>query len=1061
MGSGKDSPAGTKQYFGTVAGIASLGRLDFIWGILMNNTLVYPPDVKLWDSKTWPPNKQILYSNGNVYKTASQTNEDPPTAPWTLLAVPWVAGTYSAGTYVVRNGYVWHTAASNSLAPGTTRPVRGTRGTGEGLEPTPGLVNGWSYVSTPSVWVAGGHHPANAIVAWKGQVYTTPSATSNEPPAAPWVRWRLNRVDSANPLKITIPKGGDVFLYWGTDDQVLDAVDEQTLNDNDHPPYRHRAFLVLKNFLFGTETTTPPDCHVLGGRLPVQTLITGAAADMDDDWQINPWCALAELLTHQVYGLGLPNSLFDSTTWQAEADRCLANPELFYISPMFTSLIKVRDLVADLLGYPDAFVFWNTLGAIEAGHWPHGEDAPAFDNTSTVNRDTLISELSGETEGLGGTFNSIEVTFSDIQAAFRSRPVIVSNLFNRVITQRLLAQKVDRPHIVRAPQALAWAHEYAKLVGDPTSTNQSDVRGERLTGVKPGSLFLVTDDVLQTTQVHRCVKRVVSAPPSGVVKISHDLERGVSPQPYSPTPLVTTPPVGIVPQPIIDFQFVQLPFALTGGPSRLACLPVRHEKITQSLQYWYKQADSGSYQLLGTAYQFGVGGLVDEGINTQSSTHTENSVTNGDSYDLLIKNIWNVTVLYDTGGGTPTTPGVAGVDFTVDKALGIVTILTGGAITTGSKVKFDFASTVLVVLNANVPADDIEGIAVAQTEDEKADNTLLLFLFQSANPSLFEICGATEVTASGGGYRFALRRQQYGTLEGGDGTHEWTDTDIAVAIFRKDLVTLFHESFEQLQADNSSADFILAPASPLGQAETDDIYDPAGNPLGLATHVTYTFENIYAPSVTWTDFLVGGVAVDFTLSYAAADIFHFEFTLNDRNADLVHGALIAVQGQTERTLWASNFTPSSAQSLSVEFSLPAGVWKLEIRLLDASGNQQTYPLTSGGDLVNIYVDNGTAPAPIVYAYNTSNPYIVQLLFGLLPGVADGYQLYYQIVARNAAPGSWTTGAVYGVVLGTQWRWGDPTYGSLPPIHKGSSGQTLYAYASQVGKTDSAVVKWNF
>jgi hypothetical protein len=68
-----------------------------------------------------------------------------------------------------------------------------------------------------------------------------------------------------------------------------------------------------------------------------------------------------------------------------------------------------------------------------------------------------------------------------------------------------------------------------------------------------------------------------------------------------------------------------------------------------------------------------------------------------------------------------------------------------------------------------------------------------------------------------------------------------------------------------------------------------------------------------------------------------------------------------------------------------------------------------------------------------------------------------------VQARNAAanPASWIACTVYGAAITGFYRWGDPTYGTLPPIKKGTSGQTLYAYCTETGKTDSAVVKWNF
>ncbi len=1051
MSFGKQAPGGTRTVYGTVAGIISLGPLDFVWGIMVNNVLAWPT-ISIWDSKSWQANQQVLYIDGNVYQTLESTTEDPPAAPWTLVASPWVAGTYPPGSVVIRGGYLWGTAGSNSLAPPASPSAPGATGTGRGLGGAV-VVNGWALIGRPATWATSAEHSAGDIVAWKGRVYRTPSNTTHEPPASPWVLWRQPRATVTNPYKLTIADGGDAYLYWGTDDQTLDVTGEATLAALDHPAYRYRAVLVLKDFQFGVETETPPDIQVLGGRTPIQTLITGTAAALDADWQANPWCVLAELLTHPVIGLGLPDSFFDATTWQAEADRCLAKHGLYYISPLYTSLIKVRDLVADLMGYPDAFVFWNTLGVLQAGHWPHGEDAPTFDNTNTINRDVLVAELSGGSEGWGGTANSVELGYSDIQAAFKNRSVIAPNLFNRTIIKRLLAVKVDRPHIVRTQQALAWATEMAKLSGDRFSTNTSEARAERVSGIGPGSLFLVTDDVLQTSEVHRCNQRILSAPPKGTITLKHQLERGVSPEPYAPTPDLTTPPTGEAPAPIQDFQFVQLPFALGGGANRLACLASRRDNVSNNLQFWFQQADLGSFQLLGTGRHFGVAGLIGESINTAHTTDTIATVTQGNTYDLTLGNIWAVSVLYNTGGGTPATPATEGDDYAIDYANGTIQIVTGGAITTASSVAASYASGVLTIPDADIPAGDIEAISTSQTQDQILDNTLLVFLFQAADPSLFEIATVSEVTAGGGGYRLALKRAQYGSLMGGDGSHVFTTSDLAVVIYRADIVPLAHASFPALQEASSVANFILSPGSPYGQASLDDIYDPVSNPNGLATSCQYTFENIYAPQVDWISQKSNNVDIaSFATAVTATDVIEVAFTLTDTNNDLVDAVFVAVNGSNRIEMWSQVFTPSRIQSGVATFSLPDGTWLFSMILRDLSGNVKEYIMTAvgGGPAVSLIVDSmaGTpdaaTAAPIISPASATYTHAISLS---ITCPTAGATIKYAIVAYGAAQPSIPFATTYTAPVGLLGIVG--------------AKRTVYAYATHSGLLDSAVIRSNY
>src|SRR6185437_735666 len=114
-----------------------------------------------------------------------------------------------------------------------------------------------------------------------------------------------------------------------------------------------------------------------------------------------------------------------------------------YISPLYTSLKKVNEVASDIMGYPDAFIFLSTVATLTAGHWPHHEDAPGFSDDTTLDRNDMIQELRTSSSGWGGTSNSIAVSFRDVEAAFNSRPAMAPNLFNRAVTRRLAAQKID------------------------------------------------------------------------------------------------------------------------------------------------------------------------------------------------------------------------------------------------------------------------------------------------------------------------------------------------------------------------------------------------------------------------------------------------------------------------------------------------------------------------------------------------------------------------------------------------------------------------------------------
>jgi hypothetical protein len=1081
-GKGKSAKggAGSRNFFGHCAGKICQGQLDFISGLIVNNELVWP-DAAIWDSKIFKAKRIVIYTDGNAYKTSVDTDQDPPTFPWTLLALQWVAGSYAKNDEVVNAGFLFQSthAANVAVPPGTATSSAD-----------------WTYLSTPDLWatISSNHFwDAGSIVAWEGKVYETTTDTNAKPPSAPWVPFRVLRTASPNPLQITVAKNtrfgqnagpGDYFLYWGTPDQVLDTVGEAILAGLGHPPYRNCPLLVLKGVLFGTQTITPPSAQILGGRTPVQTLIAGASADLDTDWQANPWTILAEQLSHSIYALGLPATWFDAVSWQAEADHCAANPALFYISPLYTSLKKVSELAADLLGYPDAFIFWSTIATLTAGHWPHGEAAPAFDATNTINRNNITKEFSTDSQGWGGTANSVTVSVQDLQAGFKSRPAIANNLFNLQVTRRLLTQTIDRPHITRFEQGLAWATEFAKIAGDQSSNGTIELQAEKAAAVKAGSLFLLTDDELQTSEVQRCTRRVISAPPTGTVKLSHETERGVAPQPFSPTTPNLTQAAGPSPALILDYAVAQLPTPLAGEPNLIAVLAGRQNGFTSSLDIWFRQADGAAFQKIGTNGAFAVHGTFAIAANSEltvGSPATDNTtlvhlgaVTQGTSYDLGEKAFWQYTVFYSVNSsGIPFTVAAEGTDFTIDPLTGTLTIVVGGNIPTGYYVNVRYWNTVAINYDPNTPGADIDAISAALTQDEINDGDLLLFAFRGDNPALFEIMSVRSIQALGVDPVTGLPvlfvkvwRAQFGTSIGADGSYNFgtTDGDQLFIVQRSQINALSHQAIPGLASSAATATFILSPASAWVSAAIDDIYDSANNPSGLSTEINYTFANIYTPTVTWIQQLkaasgtapTNGTAIAaFPGAFLTTDSFYFSFQINSQQNNIVGASLTGTLGEQQQTLWATNFAPSGQQNVSVTFQLAtAGLWNVFVNVFCADGNQVSYPLTLVGGSTPAQMQVNTpatsfAQTPIIFSYKPIGAYITALKFGVM---TTGLTVKYQLRTRGTGfnPASW--------VVIAESPAGSGKYGPLPFFKSGA--KTLWAFSQGAGLTDSAPVSWN-
>lgn len=1073
---GAKSPSGSKNYYGHCAGIICQGQLDFISGLLVNNELVFP-NAAIWDSQIFHKNRIILYTDGNAYQTNIETNQVPPNPPWLSIAFTWRSGGsgYSISDKVVSGGFVFE-----SLINGNTTAPPATASSNADWKylyaPTQ-----WSSLSTSHLWSAG------SVVAWEGQVYQTTADTNIEPPNAPWVPFQILQSASPNPLKMTVPKStrfgqnagpGDWYLYWGLPNQVLDASGEAVLTGLNHPPYRNCAVIVGKSILFGTQTVNPPSVQVLGGRAPVQSVITGPATALDSNWQANPWVVLAELLTHPIYGLGLPTSWFDAQTWNAEANRCYANTQLFYISPMYTSLKKVSELVADLLGYPDAYLFWSAIATLTAGHWPHGEGAPTFGTGNTINRDNIIKEFASQSEGWWGTANSVAVSIQDVQAAFKSRPCLAPNLFNMTVTKRLLSQKIERPFITRYSQGLAWATEFAKIAGDQTSKGTIEVQAEKCAAIEPGSLFLLTDDQFQTSEVQRCTKKVISAPPTGVAKITHETERGVAPQPYSPTAPNPTQATGPAPALVTNYAIAQLPSSLAGEANTIAVLAGRENGYTSSLQVWFRQADGVAFQQLGTNTAFAVAGWFDTGINSSiiyGSNNTETAVqvgavTQGNTYNLGDTGFWKYIVSYSSSSSyTGLTTAVEGTDYLIDPDTGELTIITGGGIATGQYVEVQFWNTLAMAYDPSAPAADVDNISAALTQDEINDNDLVVFAFQANNPALFEIMSLRSVQAvgtdaTGGQFNgdpvlfLKVVRAQFGTQPGGDGGYIWgtNPNDKIFVIPRSAITALTNLAFPGLAASSASATFILAPESAWVTAEISDIYDVANNPTGLSTEFVYAFDDLYGPDITWIQqqYQVSGGSfsniASFSGSFVDTDTFLFTFQIDtSTGANIVAATLTGIVGNQQVTLWSQTYNSAQSQVVTVQFQLPsAGMWNLSVNARCDDGTQTNQPLTLVGSTtpVTMQITGPIAPSPIIDAYNQSGLTISGLKFGPLP---TGLTVLYQVVAYGSSYGStWSTAAYLGSGI----------YGTVPTF---TEEKYLYAKCQQTGATDSPVQVWAF
>lgn len=465
---------------------------------------------------------------------------------------------------------------------------------------------------------------AGSIVAHLGALWETLSSTSAEPGASPWVRFIRLRADESvggQPTSYTVPGYGDLHVLWGTDNQALSGDVATALAG--HPPYRRQAGIVLRKFLFGRDRKTPGNAALLYTRVPEQTLITGTACDLDGDFQCNPWTFLAELLTHPVWGLGLPDDRFDAASWQAAADWAEDHASLTYISPLLDRPTGLRSLVADLLAYCAGWLRWDSAALLEAGRWLVNEAAPSFDASTTLDYHDATTEIEWAADTNAELATAAEVVFHDAAAAFKQRSMSVPNALAVLLSRRVNARRVQRPFIRRASQALAVAVQEDKLFGRRGRRGPITVRAEMAASIGVGDNFLLTHDVLSQSLVARCTEKSFKAPPSGEVTLQWEEERGISGTPYTPTVAARNPAGAPALARPVHFAFLALTTELNpaGLANPLALVCGRTEGTVSRVEVAFRKDEGAdAFQVLATQRQFAVAGTVDTLVGTADTT---------------------------------------------------------------------------------------------------------------------------------------------------------------------------------------------------------------------------------------------------------------------------------------------------------------------------------------------------------------------------------------------------------------------------------------------------------
>ena len=878
----KSGSAGTAQdYYGSIAGVVACGPLDFISGVVIDDALVWPA------APEWPSGVRAVNTRRitpQVDRLSLQTADPHGCAVGDHVSL---AG-FPQPEWNVPYGRV--TGANDPWGLQVAIP-------GVAVGATTDFTEGW--VSRVAPIAAGELRRTGALVY---ESVTAHEATPETAPPNPayWRQFRLSRTRAGvgNPLelsetgvnpsggpmfKLTVESAGELFLYWGTPDQQLETVQENVLAPLGHPPYRDQIVVVLKDFFFGRERATPPNVRIIGGRKPVQSMITGLSAELDAEGQANPFCILAEWLTHPVWGLGFEPDQIDMPSWQAAADWAARRPDLLYLSPLLDRQSSARQATADLLAHVDGWLRWNPEGRLEAGHWPHDEPPPAFTERSTVDEDAAVEdrELEWVNDGWEGTTNQTVLTYPDAAHAFKNRPARASSPWNRTVRNRVAVRSIDRPHVTRASQALALAGRDAQINAQSAFSGSLTVRAETM-GVRPGDPLRVRHRALGLEWLARCTERSIAAPPSARVTLEVAMERGWSAlpaRPYLPPPSAAGP---LRAAPMVHFAFVVVPPLLADGDGRLGLLAARSNRLTSRLHVWMRQADPSAFYEVTSLVRFAASGTVTQSFGPYLDT-------------------------------------------------------------SGNGIDDDDSRGVVLQIDELTPLEDVEQVLAVPTADAINDDSLLLFLLRAGPDAPLEICTVKSIAALGANhYRLTVRRAGFGTTQGGDGTSPWNPGDLAWVLLRSELTTFGHTQIPAWVTSGTPITFRLVPDSDWAPGDIADLLVPGDHPAGMVVETTVTLHDWYAPQVRWVGLTQGNAPVDFDAVHAPSETFVATLGFTDPQGGLLDADLTAVQGPVTRTWPIAGLIGAVGVLRQVIISgLTEGDWHLVVTLRTRTGRVLT------------------------------------------------------------------------------------------------------------------------
>jgi hypothetical protein len=224
-------------------------------------------------------------------------------------------------------------------------------------------------------------------------------------------------------LGVNATATASVTLTFNLADPHLNDATLKQPSFQDHPPYKGLCYAVFKAVYLGLQKPQPPNVEFVIERYPTEhDWISSGEAKVNSDCNVP--AAIYDILVNNLYGLGIPRARFQETDGGYSIDEALdvLCAEDIGVSPVLTSRVTARQLIADLLAYVDAYPYLGEDGRLSIRLVR--QNTPA--STLSLGEADIIDEPDVDTTDWGAgrsrtvvTFSNRDVKYKDATAAWR------------------------------------------------------------------------------------------------------------------------------------------------------------------------------------------------------------------------------------------------------------------------------------------------------------------------------------------------------------------------------------------------------------------------------------------------------------------------------------------------------------------------------------------------------------------------------------------------------------------------------------------------------------------